>query len=628
MEPTRLTREQARAAIALAEAIIPGSQKIAAADFETAKRAEALIEHMSPWARTAWAHALTVLDAAAIAQTSHRFHRLSVSDQEKVLRAWEQSPVMRAVLQAVSFSLKFAHFDRPDVYQSFGGQLNVVDRLESPRWLEQIVPADTVADDVLECEVVVVGTGAGGAVVGRELAELGLAVVFVEEGRHVRRDEFTGSSVDAHGKLYRGAATVGNAPMPLFMGRLVGGSTAINTGTCFRTPDHVLEEWCRELGTRDLSPESMDRHFARVEATIEAEPADPRYVGRIRDLITRGAEKLGWRHGPVVRNAPGCRGEGFCDFGCRTDARKSTNLSYVPQALERGAMVLTELRADEIVIESGRAVGVRGTTPSGRRFTVRAPTVVFAGGAVPTPAFLLRQGLCNGSGQVGRNLSVHPSGAVVARFDEEIRGPRHIPQGHQVDEFLSEGILIVAAQTDYNYFPLVIPTTGRRLMRDVEDVDHTAGLGVLIRDTSRGRVRLGPNGQPLITYQLNAADVSRLHRGLVKAGELAWAAGAQWLMPAVLPAETISTPDAWRRFAATPPAASQLLLTSYHPLGTCRMGRDPAHAVVDLDHGAHDLPGLFLVDGSTVPGPPSVNPQVTIMAMATRAAERIAARLS
>jgi choline dehydrogenase-like flavoprotein len=628
MDGSRLSRDQARAAVALAEAIIPGSTRLAAADFETATRAEALLGHVSPWARSAWARALTALDAAAIAKTGRKFHRLSVAEQESVLRGWEQNPMMRAVLQAVSFALKFVHFDRPEVYASMGGALNVVDHLESPRWLDQIHVADEWPDAELECEVVVVGTGAGGAVVGRELAEQGLAVVFVEEGSHHRRDAFTGSSVEAHARFYRGAASVGNAPMPIFMGRLVGGSTAINTGTCFRTPPHVLDEWCEALGTRELSPERMERHFSRVEATIRAEPADPRYVGAIRDIIARGCEKLGWTHGPVVRNAPGCRGEGFCDFGCRTDARQSTNLSYVPPALERGAMMLTRLRARGLIVENGRAVGVYGTTPTGRVMRVRAPTVILAGGAIPTPVLLLQQGICNGSRQVGRNLSVHPSGAMLARFDEDIRGPRHIPQGHQVDEFLPEGILIVGAQTDYNYFPLVVPLTGRRLMREVEAVDHTVGFGVLIRDASRGRVRVGPTGAPLITYNLGTSDVQKLHRGLVKSGELARAAGARALLPAVLPGETISTDRDWARFVQTPLTPSQLLLTSYHPLGTCRMSRDPASGVVDLDHAAHELPGLFIVDGSTVPGPPSVNPQVTIMALATRAAERIAARVA
>lgn len=628
MDATRLSPEQARAAVALAEAIIPGTPRLAAADVETTRRVEALLEHLSPWARSAWAHALTVLDAAALTKTGRRFHRLSVSEQEAVLMSWEEHPVLRGLLQAVSFSFKLAHFDRPDVYSSMGGAFNVVGSLERPRWLEQIQAADAWTGGAIDCDVVVVGTGAGGAVVGKELAERGLAVVFVEEGEHHRRDAFTGSSVEAHERLYRGAASLGNVPMPIFMGRLVGGSTAINTGTCFRTPPWILDEWCEALNTDELSPARMARHFERVETIIRAEPADPRFVGAIREIMTRGCERLGWSHGPVLRNAPGCRGEGFCDFGCRTDARKSTNLTYIPAALQRGAMVLTGLRADRLELEGRRVVGLSGRTRSGAEIQIRARTVVWAGGAIPTATWLLRHGVGNTSGQVGRNLSVHPSAAILARFDEPICGPRHIPQGHQVDEFLPEGILIVAAQTDYNYFPLVIPATGRRLMREVEAVDHMAGLGVLIRDSSRGRVRLGPKGQPLITYHLNREDVGRLHRGLVEAGELARAAGARSLLPAVMPAKSIATNRDWDRFRRHTPSARQLLLTSYHPLGTCRMGRDPARSVVDLDHAVHDVPGLFIVDGSTVPGPPSVNPQVTIMAMATRAAERIAERIT
>ncbi len=625
---SRLTPRQLRTAVSFAEAIIPGSSGVTGADAVTAYKTEQMLEHVSPWLRTAWLSSMQAMDLAAVPLTGRRFHRLSVGEQEALMRRWENNPAMRGVLLAVAFAFKFTHFDRTPVYRSLGGRLNVVDSMEEPRWLERVHRADEWEDGEVEAEVVVVGTGAGGAVVGRELAEKGLAVAFVEEGEHYRRDDFTGSSVDAHIRFYRGVPSVGNAVMPIFMGRLVGGSTAINTGTCFRTPEHVLNEWALELGSSDFLPENMDRYFARVEEHLPVEPPDPRYVGAIADIVARGCADAGWKHGYVMRNAPGCKGEGFCDFGCRTDARRSTNLSYLPPALERGGLLLTGLRARSLVIEDGRAVGVRGVTKSGKTLSVRAPTVIFAGGAVPTPAFLLRQRLCNDSGQVGRNLSVHPSAGMTAVFDEHVDGAHSIPQGYQVDEWLKEGLLLLSAQADYNYLALMLPTTGERLMHTMEHADNVASLGVLIRDSSRGRVRLGPNREPVVTYNLNGHDVRQLHRGLVKAGQIFRAAGAKQLIPSVMSAGVIETDRAWEQFQLASISATQLMLTSYHPLGTCRMGSDPKTSVVDLDHAAHDLPGLYIVDGSTVPGPPSVNPQVTIMAMATRAAERIADRLS
>jgi choline dehydrogenase-like flavoprotein len=303
------------------------------------------------------------------------------------------------------------------------------------------------------------------------------------------------------------------------------------------------------------------------------------------------------------------------------------DISYLPGALERGALVVSDLRADRVIIEGRRAVGVEAYGADHRRFRVRGRAVVVAGGAVPTPVFLLRQGLANSSGQVGKNLSLHPSVGAAAQFDELIEPERYIPQGYMLTEFLRDGIFVLAAQADLNVAHMLIPFTGDRLMHAMDALPHLAMFGALIRDKTRGRVWFDVGGQPAVTYRLCREDVSLLHRALVHTAEMCWEAGARRFytgLVGVEPLESRADLDRFRRRALAP---SELALISYHPLGTCRMGRDPRTSVVDLDHEAHDVPGLFVVDGSTVPGPPGVNPQLVIMAMATRAAERIAAKL-
>lgn len=621
-----LDPEQRRLAVAFAEAILPGSDALRPADERTVARTEEVVEHVSPWATRVFASFLGLLDRAALPSTGRRFSELGHHAQQRLLEKWETHPVLRGPLGAVAFALKFTHFDTPDVYRSLGGKLNVVENMEQPRWLSQFVEAtDWDASEEIECEVVVVGTGAGGAVVGKELADRGYAVCFVEEGGHHRRDAFTGSSVQAHFDFYRGSLTLGNAPMPIFMGRLVGGSTAINTGSCFRTPPWVLDRWCEQMDTDAFEPEAMRPAFEKVERMLQVEPADRKASGPIVDVIERGCDALGWAHGPMLRNAPGCRGEGFCDFGCRTDARKSTNLSYVPAALEKGAMCFTGLRATKIRVENGRAIGLEGVDAHGRTLRVRADVTIFSGGALPTPVFLQKQGICNSSGQVGRNLTVHPSTGFSALMDEPIDAHRHIPQGHYVSEHVREGILINAAQPDKNFFPILFPTTGDRLMRLIEESDHMASFGVMIADSaSSGVVYPGPGGLPVVRYSLTKADVDRMHRGFLYAGDMAWAAGARRLHPTCIAQSRVDTREEWERFRRLELKASDLMLTSYHPLGSCRMGPDPKTSVVGLDHQTHDVKGLYIVDGSTVPGPLGVNPQVTIMAMATRAAGCIA----
>jgi choline dehydrogenase-like flavoprotein len=622
-----------RAALALAEAIVPGSATIPAADETTVALADEAVGSFHPNLKKAWRIAQATLDAAAIAQKGRAFHVLSAEAQEALIRRWEQDPVLRMPLNLVSLVYRFVHFDRPAVYEALGGaQVGAapVKGLEEPRWLKQIHRAEEWADgDDVECEVVVIGTGAGGAVVGKELADRGLAVVFMEEGDHYRRDAFGGSSLDAHHRFYRAALTLGNVAMPILMGRLVGGSTAINGGTCFRTPPWVLERWCEDIGTAEFTPEAMKRHFARVEDTLQVAPTERRFIGPIADVMSRGCDALGWHHFAIQRNAPGCNGSGFCDFGCRTGAKRGTDIAYVPPALERGSILLTGLRAEHVILEGGRAVGVEGITNDGRAMRVRAKTVILAGGSVPTPLFLLKQGIGNRSGQVGRNLAIQPSTGFSARFEEPINAKNHVPQGYACDEFLRDGMLLMGAQPDVNYAGVLFPFSGQRLMETLGRVDHIASFALLVRDSSaNGRVWRDVGGLPAITYNVSRDDVARMHTLMIHAGEMCRAAGAKTLYPVSIRHQIIEDDRAFQAFRKATPSPNEIIWTSYHPLGTCKMGADPATSVVGLDHQVHDVPGLYVVDGSTVPSALGVNPQLTIMAMATRAAEKIAERMA
>ncbi len=616
------------AALALLEAIIPGSEAIPAGDEATLARTEEVVQSIAPQLVPIWRKAQRALCAAAVVSHGRPFNALDARTQQALLARWQQTPALRSALAVVSFVYKFVHFDREPVYTRMGGKLNVVARGEEPAWKRQMTAATDLSDgEMLECDVVVVGTGAGGAVVGRELAERGHAVVFVEAGRYYDRSDFDGSAVRAHQRFYKSAISFGNAAIPIFMGSLVGGSTAINGGTCFRTPPWVLDRWCDELRTDDFAPSAMKPWFERVETFLGVVPSDARFLGPVDDVIARGCGALGWSWSRIPRNAQGCEGSGFCQFGCRTDARRSTNISYVPDALRRGSVLVTGLRAERVLMEGTRAVGIEGVAEDGRRVTVRAGAVVLSGGSIPTPLFLMRQGICNGSGQVGRNLTLHPSGALSALFDEEIRGADYVPQGHSIDQFARDGIMLLTALADHNVEAVTLPMNGKPLMDVLEQRDHIAGMGTIVADAGSGRVWREAGGRPAITYNLQAEDVRRLHESMVRSAEVFLAAGAKRLYPVVITKPVVERDD-FHRFRDEELSPSELVAISYHPLGTCRMGYDPKTSVVDRDHQTHDVARLFIVDGSTVPGPLGVNPQLTIMAMATRAADRIDALLT
>jgi choline dehydrogenase-like flavoprotein len=336
-------------------------------------------------------------------------------------------------------------------------------------------------------------------------------------------------------------------------------------------------------------------------------------------LIGRGCDALGYRHQPLRRNAPECDGQGVCCFGCPTDAKRSTNVSYVPRALRAGAVLVTDARADRILSDGGRASGVVATTPSGT-LTVRARAVVVACGSLLTPVLLLKNGLANASGELGKNLSIHPAAAALALFDEPVRGYAAIPQGYAIEEFHSEGLLFEGAFAPLDMGAASISLIGRRFMELMEAYDRIACFGFLIEDRSRGRVRATPSGKPIITYSVGPSDVALLKRGVEILMRVFLAAGAHKVLPQVHGFEEVSDAADVARFARARVTARDFELSAYHPLGTARMGIDPRRSVVGPTHEAHDVPGLFICDGSVVPSSLAVNPQLTIMALASRAA--------
>lgn len=636
-----MNASERRAALALARAILPTTEAMAGADEETVRQTEEFLARLLPEAVPAWGAAQRALAASARLFTGKPLESLGATEAEALVARWAEHPVMGKALNAVASVYKVTHFDRPELRGALRQKLPVIENIEQPRWLEQISRAqDFDNSDDLECDVVVIGTGAGGAVVGKHLADQGFAVVFVEEGEHRRRNDFQGNFKWTVEHLYRNTISLGNSPLLIPQGRLVGGSTAVNGGSSFRPPRWVTDRWCEELGSEEFSSEALAPYFERTESILQVGQADTRYMGPIHDIFVRGCEANGWHHEVMRRNAPGCRGEGFCDNGCRTDARRSTNLSYLPPALERGAFLLTALHANKLLLEGGRAVGIEGVAldterkevrdKSGKvkRVRVRGRAVILAGGAIASPLFLLGQGLANSSDQVGRNLTVHPSGPVMGMFDEVVDGGRYIPQADFSHQFLEEGLMLLSASPDPHVAPPLLPFVGRRLMELLTRTEHIGGVGYLVSDEARGRIRRGPGGTPLFTYNLTKRDLEQCHRGLVLCMELLLGAGAKEVFPGMLTPHAIRDRAGVERFRARKLKPSELLLTSYHPLGSCRMSKDPREGVVDLNHQSHDIPGLFIVDGSAVRGPLGVNPQITIMGLATRAADKIGALLA
>lgn len=628
-----LSPEQYSAALSLFRAMIPAGERVPEVGSRTVSTAVGVAADVSGLSSDAFGRIIQAFDLVAVFSTGRRFQSLSPDAQDELIQKWERSPLLRWPLYLLSGMVKISHFDHTEVYANYGVDFPKGGPAEPVRWLSQVECGEDWDDDEeLECDVVVVGTGPGGAIVGKELAEEGHAVVFVEEGKFHRRDAFDGSGLTSLNNFYRGhgmTAALGNSAVPVLMGKLVGGSTAINTAICFRTPTWILDEWCERLGTDQLTAARLQRHFERVERHISVAPNAEKIIGPIGDIVARGCDKLGWSHFVLERNAPDCEGHGCCDWGCPSGARLSMDRTYIPKALERGAVLFTESKATRVVIENGKAVGiVAESVVRKKKIRIRAQAVVIAGGAIPTPLMLLRQGICNSSGQLGRNLSLHPGVPASAEFDHPVEAYKYSPSGVGVDEFHREGQMLVSVGLDINMVASAHPINGRRFTEFMDKYDRIGTMGVLIKDSTRnGRVRVGPGGRPLITYWLQKADLRQISLATTRIYQIFMAAGAKRCIPLGHNMPVIENQDDLEAYRRRQFAASDFVWTAFHPLGTAQMGYDPATSVVNLDHETHDVRRLFIVDGSTVPGPTAVNPQLTIMAMATRAAERIHQRL-
>lgn len=495
----------------------------------------------------------------------------------------------------------------------------------------------------LEADVVVVGSGAGGAVVATELALAGHRVVVLEEGPRVTADEHGAMRAsESLRHVWRdGGMTVafgvdGSPSINVTMGKVVGGSSMVTGGVCFRTPETVLDTWCREHGLSDYTPADLDEAFSHVEKAIHVEEVPEAMRSRGVHLYAQGHEAVtGKKLLPISRNTDGCKGCGRCNFGCPEKAKLSVDLSYLPRAVNAGAEVWSHCRALKVLRKGRRAIGVEGqtlgddgTTPG--RFVVRAKRVVLACGAWHTPGLLARSGL-NRRGlrrhaHLGRHMTLHPGFRMMARFKDEVLGWKGALQSAWSDSFEGQGVTTMALFIPPSVIAATLPGIGNRHVANARQVPNMAMFGGIIHDEGGGVLRNGPGGQPIATYAMSRKDKATIPAVLRALAEPFFAAGAEEVFPPILGLEHGYDADAWANLDLAGIAPSRFEVSSQHPLGSARMSAEARDGVVDPDGKVWDLDELYVADGSIVPTSLGVNPQLTIMSLATRLAWRMAER--
>ena len=636
MIKTSATLGHRATALALAEAMFPAGNHLSAASPEAIVQQVAAYVERKIWLRRSLNAGLLWLEARFLAAHGQSFSNAGVQDRQTFLNRVAQTRASSHLLRITSVLFKAAYVLDEERQQQVGSRthVEVPSQIEQFRWQGQITHvSDFEEDQTLEADVVVIGTGAGGAAAAYELASQGLGVVIIEEGKYYNRTHFNGRLTDVIPKLYRASGAtfaMGSAFIPIPVGRNVGGTTTINSGTCMRTPPEVLARWQHEHGLSGLTDSALSPWFDTVEDVLGVSEAEAEHVGDIADIIRKGGSSLGFSQlHPLMRNARGCDGQGLCQFGCPTDAKQSTNVSFIPRALAKGAFLFTGFRAEKLLHEGRVTKGLLATGQSaqGRKIKLRikAPNVVVAMGSFFTPLFLQHNGVK--SPHLGKHLTIHPAGAVTAWFPERnFRNSRTIPQGFGVSDLAHEGLMFEGGTIPFAGHGILNSLYGSEFVRMVERYQQTAYFGSMVKDTSEGEVRRGLHRDlPWIHYRMNKQDFALFQKGIRILIQMFFAAGAAEVMiPGPKKITTLTLEAQLDGFMRTVRKPSDFLITAYHPLGTARISQTPAKGVCDAQHRVFGWQGLYVMDGSSVPSSLGANPQVTIMALASRAANLLA----
>jgi len=488
--------------------------------------------------------------------------------------------------------------------------------------------------DADAADFVIIGSGAGGGAAARALAKSGARVVVLEEGPLVPTDKLSPLMRTTMATLFRNQgkqAAFGKATTPILQGRCVGGTTFVNSAIVWRLPEKVLAKWHADHGLADgLPAPALDAAYATLEeemserATVEGDTAGRQDL-RMRD----GAARAGIEGRMLHRYERGCRGSARCLHGCPNEAKQSTTINYLERAAGDGAAIFAHARVDRIVVENRRAGAVSGTIvgrgPNARRpFRVTARrAVIVAASVVQSPNLLRRSNILRP--ELGDHFMAHPGTTVMAIYPERVNMWLGASQGYEVLGLRDTvGVKLESINVPPEVAAARLPGAGRRLAAFIDKLERVAAWSVAVRSEAEGRIRPSLLFGDRVSYALTARDMDRVRQGMKALAQMHFLAGASEIITGVhgLP-ETISSIDQLGVFDNAPLDPRAYSMVATHLFGGCRAGRDPDSSVVDPELKVHGLDGLYVMDASVFPTNTGVNPQHSIMAIATVAAQRL-----
>jgi len=640
---------------AIADTFVPSVNDLPAGsgviDFELATHA---IRAQPLGAQAEFEHLLDLLDKPLLGLTwlgpLRPFAQLAPAQREALLLSWAGSrvPPLRKAFQTLRKLCTFFYYggspadgNLNPAWKALGypGPALPPDSGPPVAATRPIRPLAPVADTTYECEVLVIGSGAGGGVVAGELAQAGHDVLVLEKGPYFHGRDFTQREADMLGQLYdaRGTLSTQDGGIGLLAGSCLGGGTTVNWAGAFRTPDYILEEWAREHAAPQFTSAAFQASLDAVSAALSVNTDYPCHNGQ-NQALRDGSARLGQATQLIPRNekaltdsAAHFQGLGYSSLGDAHGIKQGTLNTYLRTAFEQGARILPTTNVERVTTAAGQATGAQAThtTTDGRqvRITVRARCVVVAGGAVQTPALLLRSGLRHP--HLGQHLHLHPTVIVSARYPQAMHS-WHGPSMSIVNDTYTRlhgtnyGVKLETPPTHPGLLAMVLPWLGARQHREMlSAADHLGSFIVLTRDRDGGRVRLDPHGTPLIDYTLSAFDRANMLEGVRAAAEIHVAAGAEavYLPHGSLPTlhasgGVLHNPEVLVRLPHLGWRANQFGLYSAHQMSTCRLGGQAASHPLRPTGETVEVRNLFVADGSAFPACSGVNPMLTIMALA------------
>lgn len=497
----------------------------------------------------------------------------------------------------------------------------------------------------LDCDVCIIGSGAGGSIVAAGLVERGLSVIVLEEGGHFGRADFDGDEGKAYSGMYRARGTFATADlaMTILQGRTVGGGTTVNWTTCFRTPQRILDHWARVHGVEGLSSEALAPHWDAVERRLGIQEWPESLANANNQVLYDGCRKLGWEVGPMRRNVIGCMNTGYCGLGCPVDAKQGMALTYLKDATEGGAQVFANTRATKLVREGQRIVAVEAEVldptrdrPTGIGIRIRPKLVVCSGGAVGSPALLLRSDLDRNE-RTGKKLWMHPVVGLPAIYPHEINGFYGAPQAASSHRFIDRGAGKMGWFLETPPLqPMLIATATSGIGQEIEGfmakLPHMGSVIAILLDgltpeEEGATLSLRSDGRIRVDYAFGPLHNEAFREAALSIARVSLAAGATEVHSGHSDPIVVRDESDLKALGEAPWGPHQHAIFTAHQMGGCPMGPDPETSVVDLSLRHHHFENVFVVDGSVLPTALGVNPSLTIYGIAHWAVDGVAAAL-